>query len=106
MFGRNNNSLSFASKEQSIKGYLSVALAVVALIICVVAVMISYGKEGNAGSIIGSCGIMAFLSAVMGFCFGIGAVVEKNSMRLAAWGGMLLSLLLAAGLVVLFVIGL
>lgn len=106
MFGRNSSSLSFASKEQSVKGYLSAALAVVALVICVAAVIISYVKEGNAGNIIGGCGIMAFLSAVMGFCFGIGGIAEKNSTRLASWTGMLLSLFLAAGLAFLFVSGL
>ena len=106
MFRKSNSSLSFASKEQSVKGYLSVALAAVALLICAAAVIVSYVRKGNAGSIIGSCGIMAFLSAVMGFCFGIGGIAERDNARLLSWIGMLVSLILAAGLVVLFVSGL
>lgn len=101
MFRKNTN-LSFAEKPKPVKGIFSVILACAAWIICIVAVVISYKRNGNAGSVIGACGIMALLSAAMGTGFGIGGVVDGSGGRLISLIGMLGSLLLFGGLVILF----
>lgn len=105
MARRNRTSLSFADNKRSVKGNFSVVLAVIALAVSVAAVVISYKKDGNAGTVVGACGIMAFLAAVMGTVFGMGAILENKS-RLVAWIGTVVSALLLAGLVVLFIGGL
>lgn len=104
MSRRNSTSLSFADKHSSGKGICSAVLAGIAFVICVAAVAISYKKDGNAGNIVGSCGIMAFLSAAMGTGFGIGGIAEGGS-RIVSWIGTVVSALLLAGLVLLFISG-
>ena len=104
MSRRNNTSLSFADNRCSPKGICSAVLAGVAFAICVAAVIISYKKDGNAGNIVGSCGIMALLSAAMGIGFGIGGIAEGGG-RIVSWIGTVFSALLLAGLVFLFISG-
>ena len=104
MSRRSSTSLSFADNRNSGKGICSAVLAGIAFVICVIAVVISYKKDGNAGNIVGSCGIMALLSAAMGTGFGIGGIAEGGN-RIVSWIGMLVSALLLAGLVYLFISG-
>lgn len=103
---RKNSSLSFSEKQPSVKGFFSAVLAGIAIVTGVAAVLISYHNKGNAGMLIGSCGIMGFLSSAMGFGFGIGGMLEENCKRIWAVIGLILSFLMLAGLVAVFVIGL
>ncbi|MCI8370814.1 MAG: hypothetical protein HFI75_00170 [Lachnospiraceae bacterium] len=100
---RRNSSLSFAEKQTSVRGIFSAVLGMIALIICIGAVVISYMKKGSAGQLIGSCGIMALLSSIMGFLFGIGGLVEKGTGHILAGIGLGINTILSAGLVFLFV---
>lgn len=103
---RKNRSLSFSVKQMSVRGVFSSVLGAVALVIGIVAVVMSYRNEGNAGLIVGRVGFMAWLSAFMGFLFGIGGMLESDKYRFWAGIGLLISTVLFAGLTYLFVVGL
>lgn len=102
---RRSSSLSFSDSQKSVKGMFSLCLGMIAVGICVLAVVISYKNKGQAGDFVGSCGIMAFLSAVMGLVFGIGGLREGSRKRMAIFIGILLSAVVFVGLIVLFVKG-
>lgn len=104
MFRKNNN-LSFSEQQYSMKGIFSAVLAAAALLICLSAVILSYYKKGEAGSVAGACGVMAFLSSAMGIGFGIGGIMEGARKRLLTFAGTIVSALIFAGLAVLFVVG-
>lgn len=104
MFRRNNN-LSFSEQQYSVKGIFSAVLAATALLVCLAAVILSYYKKGEAGSAVGACGVMAFLSAAMGIGFGIGGIMEGARKRLLTFVGTIVSILIFTGLAVLFVMG-
>lgn len=104
MIGR-SSSLSFSERKPSLKGIFSVALSGLALVICVAAVFISYKNKGNAGTMAGSCGIMGFLSAVMGLGFGIGGLLESNRKKLPSLIGTIVGAVIVCGLAVLFIKG-
>lgn len=102
---RRTGSLSFSEKQQSVKGIFSVVLSAVAFVICIVAIVISYNKKGSAGTVIGSCGIMALLSSFMGLLFGIAGMLEGNRKRLTALAGMIFGGVIFVGLIILFIKG-
>lgn len=104
MFRKNNN-LSFSEQQYSIKGIFSAILSIAALLICLSAIILSYKKKGEAGTVIGACGVMAFLSSALGLGFGIGGIMDGARKRLPTFAGTIVSALIFAGLIVLFVIG-
>lgn len=103
---RRSSSLSFSEKRQSVKGIFAVVLSGIALCICIVAVVIAYRQKGQAGGVIGGCGIMALVLAVLGFGFGIGGLMEDGRKHLFAVIGMVLGALLVLALGFLLAAGL
>lgn len=104
MFRKKNN-LSFSEQQYSIKGIFSAVLAAIALVICLLAVFVSYNQKGGAGSFIGGCGVMALLSSAMGIGFGIGGIIEGARKRLPTFAGTIVSVLIFAWLIMLFAAG-
>lgn len=102
---RRNSSLSFAGSRKSVKGIFAFCLGLVSVGILGLAVVVSYKEKGQAGNFVGSCGIMAVLSAVMGLVFGIGGLKESSRRHITSAIGTLLSALVLIGLIVLFVKG-
>lgn len=101
-----SNSLSFTSGRQpAVKGIFSVVLSGISLVLCVAAVIIAYKSKGNAGQFVGACGIMAFLSSVMGLGFGIGGLLEESRRRVLSMTGTIIGAIVFLGLVILFVKG-
>lgn len=104
MLGR-SSSLSFAERKPSPKGFFSVALSAIALCVWVAAILISYKNAGKAGQVVGACGVMAFLSSVMGLGFGIFGIIDGDRRRVWSYIGTAIGAVVLLGLIITFVKG-
>lgn len=68
----------FAKKEYAQKGKISVYIAIVAAVLFVAAVLVSFYFRGQAGTYIGGLGMMALFLSVFGFFLGVRGFSEKK----------------------------
>lgn len=99
------NNLSFVDKNHSAKGILSLVLGGMSWITAIVLVILSFSKNGNAGIYIGSCGIVAMITAGIGIWFAISGLAEKETSHLSAGIGLSLNLLILAAWIAMFISG-
>ena len=68
----------FAKKEYAKKGRISTWIAAASAIIFLIAVIVSYAFQGQAGVYVGGLGLMAMLLSVFGFGGGVRGFSEKK----------------------------
>lgn len=80
---------AFTKKGETEGGFVSVIFAGISLFLFVVAAILSFAWEGNAGTWIGVLGFMAILFSICGFFIGIKSFQEKEkNYRLSVLGAM------------------
>ena len=80
---------AFTKKGETEGGFASVIFAGISLFLFVVAAILSFAWEGNAGTWIGVLGFMAILFSICGFFIGIKSFQEKEkNYRFSVLGAM------------------
>lgn len=96
---------SFVKKEDTEDGFASVVYAGISFVLFIVAALISFIFEGNAGSWVGVLGFMAVLFSVIGFLTGLKSFKERDkNYRFSAIGSLANGVILV-GWLALFLIG-
>ncbi len=74
----------FSSKKHSLKGIISLLLGMVAVIILIAAIYISYIQKGKTGFYIGIVGLLTIIIAVTGLIIGIRSFFEEDKYYLTS----------------------
>ncbi len=102
---RKKDSFKFSGRSHSVRGIISVGLAVVALLTIVISSIISAISHGNGSMALGAIGIVAFIISLVGFILGIKGSLEKEIYYTAPIVGMIMNGLLFLFYFVLYVVG-
>lgn len=102
---KSDTNLSFGELKVSQKGILSVILGILSLAAAVSLIVISGIQKGNAGKIVGACGIVAVVAAVIGVCYGVLGTKEADCKHMPAYIGFIINLVLLVSWGCLFAIG-
>lgn len=102
---RKKDNFKFSGRSHSVRGLISVSLAVVALLSIVISSIISAISHGNGSLILGAVGIVAFIISLVGFILGIKGSMEKEIYYTAPVVGMIVNGLLFMFYFVLYVVG-
>lgn len=103
---RSRRKYKFTDKSQSVGGIFSTILAVLAIAFFIIAVWISYGKDGNAGREIGFLGVMSLFLSAIGLYIGVKSFQEEEIFFLFSWIGTIMSAVMLTGMAMVFLIGL
>ncbi|MBS6194423.1 MAG: hypothetical protein KH828_02415 [Clostridiales bacterium] len=96
---------SFTRKGETEGGFASVIFAGLSLLLFLIAAGISFFWEGNAGSWIGSFGLMAILFSICGFFIGIKSFQEREKNYRFSVLGSMANGIFCVGWLALFLIG-
>lgn len=77
----------FSGRYNTKGGILSVIISIVAMVILLVGVYISYRHQGNAGGIVGLVGTAAFVAALAGLITGLRSFQDRDGYYLFSWIG-------------------
>lgn len=102
---RVGHNYKFTEKTHSIRGIISITLAVASLAICVWMFWCSYNSRGNADIYVGSVGILGFFVAVAAMIVSIMSIREPETFRVVPYTSLGLSLATTAIWVALYVGG-
>ncbi|MDF2800471.1 MAG: hypothetical protein K0S61_374 [Anaerocolumna sp.] len=102
---RKKDSFKFSGRSHSVKGLISVSLAVVSLLSIVISSIISAITHGNGSMVLGAVGIIAFIVSLVGFILGIKGSLEKEIYYTAPIVGMIINGMLFLFYFVLYVVG-
>lgn len=94
----------FGNKKHSIGGMISASMALLAIILLIVAVVISTKARGEAGTNIGKLGNISLILSVFGLIFGLIGFKEYDKNYVFASVGSIVCGLLAIFLIVLILI--
>ncbi len=100
-----NSDYKFSEHETSMPGIISVAAALVALVLVVVSLRFSLAASGEAGTIVGVLGAFSFLLVVMGIILAVMGLREEDTYKFFPKLGMALNVLGAIVFVAIIVIG-
>lgn len=97
---------SFAGKKEVREGRGAIVLSALALALFFISISISYISEGNAGIVIGACGLFSFLCAVYGFYLGLSVLKTRQKGQAIAVVGSISSGIVAILWLTVFLMGL
>lgn len=102
---RKKDNFKFSGRSHSVRGFISVILAVISLLSILVSSILSALSHGQGGLILGFVGITAFFVSLVGFVLGIKACQEKEIYYIAPITGMTSNGILVICYFVLYVMG-
>lgn len=88
----------FTDKRESKKGVMSTALGLIALVSVAAAVYATYRNQGQAMIRYGMAVLFALLFSLVGIVLGVMAKWEKDRFHVFSWLGIVLNLLVIAGI--------
>lgn len=103
---RSRRKYKFTDKSQSVGGIFSTVLAVMAVVLFVAAVWISYKQKGDGGLFIGLLGVLSAFFSAIGLYIGVKSFQEEEIFFLFSWIGTILSAVMLVGMFMVFLIGL
>ncbi len=96
---------TFTTKLNTRGGIVSTILAVIALILLITGITLSYKKEGNAGAAVGLIGTFSFGFSMAGVIVGLRSFGEKDKFYLFSWIGSISSAILWIAMCAIIMIG-
>lgn len=105
MFKRKKEVFKFTGRSHSVKGLISLVIAIVTLLTFFVISVVSSFSKGNGGLILGVIGILLFILSTTGFILGIKACKEKEIFYKAPVTGMVINGLLSILFFILYMVG-
>jgi hypothetical protein len=102
---RKKDNFKFSGRSHSVKGIISVILAVISLLSIISSSIISAISHGNGGIFLGMIGIVSLVISLVGFILGIKGSLEKEIYYMAPVIGMIMNGLLFLFYFVLYVVG-
>lgn len=103
---RKRKNFIFTDKSHAIKGVMSSVFALLSAGLLVLAVYLSYEKQGQAGITIGSIGLWSMIIAMIGVYLGVISFWEKEKYYFFSKTGTLLNVILFIIWCAIFFIGL
>ncbi|MFV0341693.1 MAG: DUF6142 family protein [Anaerocolumna sp.] len=102
---RKKDSFKFSGRSHSLRGVISVVLAIISLLLIMTSTILSTISHGNGGMYLGAVGILAFIVSLGGFILGIKACLEKEIYYTAPLVGMIINGLLFIFYFILYMVG-
>ena len=99
------NKYKFTNKNNSKGGIIATVLAIVAFIMLIIGVVVSFQKEGNAGMIVGALGVGTFICTTAGLIIGLKSFYEKDKFYIYSWIGTISNAVLWIGMCLIIVKG-
>lgn len=103
---RKTGKFKFTEKKQSVKGFVSLAFDLAAVVLFVGALAKSAAAGGQADLYVGSQGVLALILGVVGLALGISGYRGTNVFLLVPKAGIIAGLAISAAGVLLYVAGL
>lgn len=95
----------FTNKKHSIGGVVSTFMALVAIVLIVISIMISFRAAGYGGEIVGTLALMAFVFSLFGLVTGLLSYREFDRYYTFSLIGSLLNGIITIALFMLIVVG-
>lgn len=103
---RNSSNLSFKDFKVSQKGVMSIILGMLSFFAAVALIVFSTLKQGKADEIVGACGVVAIITALLGLGYSVAGAKEADCAHLPAYLGFVINVVIVVSWCCLFVIGL
>ena len=95
----------FSDKRYSVGGFISLFMAVSAIVLLAMAIIMSFKARGKAGTVVGTYALTALLVSVFGCIVGLLSYRETNRIYTFSFAGALLSGIMAVIMVFLLMVG-
>lgn len=102
---RKKNKVKFGNRKHTIRGIISIVLAVLSFVLFWALVIVSYNMNGNGGIYMGTIGITALFMNVVGVFNAIKSFQERDRNYLFSKLGIMVNLVMILGWSGIYVLG-